>query len=238
VGEIARLPLRQTRRPDESQDSQYALGVFEESIDSLRTGLVLSHEKDEMKVLAVSSAVAGEGKSSVASQLAVSLAKSSGMPILLIDGDMRSPDLHHIFQIPLQPGLADVLAGSHAVADCINRDWSEHVHILPASKLSKSPHKLVGSERFAHVLRWARQRYRYVIIDTPPILAASESMVMARAADATLICAMRDVSREGHVRLTYQRLLSVGANPIGTVLSGVPTRQYARRYGAYGYPRT
>ena len=60
-------------------------------------------------------------------------------------------------------------------------------------------------------------------------------MVMARAADGTLICAMRDVSRESHVRLTYQRLVAVGANPVGTVLSGVPTRQYARRYGAYVY---
>ena len=126
----------------------YELGVFEESVDSLRTGLVLSHEQDEMRILAVSSAVSGEGKSSVASQLAVSLARSSGMPILLIDGDMRSPDLHRIFQIPLQSGLAEVLSGSKPMSECINRGWSEHVHILPAGKLTKSPHKLVGSERF------------------------------------------------------------------------------------------
>jgi capsular exopolysaccharide synthesis family protein len=233
VGEIARLPVRQARRADASRSLDYELGVFEESIDSLRTGLVLSKHDREMRILAVSSAVSGEGKSSIASQLAVSLARSCGLPILLIDGDMRSPDLHRIFRTPLHPGLADVLTGGTPIADCVNKSWSEHVHILPAGKLTKSPHKLVGGERFAKVVQWARDNYRYVVIDTPPILAASESMVMARSADCTLICAMRDVSRESHVRLTYQRLLSVGANPIGTVLSGVPTRQYARRYGAY-----
>jgi capsular exopolysaccharide synthesis family protein len=237
IGEIARLPHRQTRRPDAARSLDYELGVFEESVDSLRTGLVLSREYRPLRILAVSSAVSGEGKSSVASQLAVSLARSAGRAILLIDGDMRSPDLHRIFQIPLQPGLADVLAGGQAISECIHRGWSEHVHILPAGRLGRSPHKLVGSERFSQLLRWARKHYRYVVIDTPPILAASESMVMARAADATLICAMRDVSREDHVRLTYQRLLAVGARPIGTVLSGVPTRQYARRYGSYVYTR-
>ncbi len=232
MGEIARLPLRQARRLDAPRSLNYELGVFEESVDSLRTGLVLAHDREEIQVLAVSSAVSGEGKSSVASQLAVSLARASGQPTLLIDGDMRSPDLHRIFQIDLQPGLAEVLGGGQKISECINRSWSEHVHILPAGKLTNSPHKLLGAERFVAVLDWARRRYRYIVIDTPPILAASESMVMARAADGTLICAMRDVSRESHVRMTFNRLLSVGAKPVGTVLSGVPTRQYARRYGA------
>ncbi len=93
---------------------------------------------------------------------------------------MRSPDLHRIFSIPLQPGLAEVLAGHKPMSECVNRDWSEHVHILPAGKLAKSPHKLVGSDRFVQLLQWARQHYRYVVVDTPPILAASEAMVMAR----------------------------------------------------------
>ena len=75
------------------------------------------------------------------------------------------------------------------------------------------------------------------MIDTPPVLAASEALVMAREADGALVCAMRDLSREGHIQLTYQRLISVGAKPIGTVLNGVPPQQYARRYGTYSYSR-
>jgi capsular exopolysaccharide synthesis family protein len=169
--------------------------------------------------------------------LAVSLARSSGQATLLIDGDMRSPDIHRVFQIDLQPGLADVLGVNARLRDAINRNWSEHVHILPAGQLTKSPHKLLGNDRFRRLLEQVRLHYRYVIIDTPPILAASEAMVMARDADGTLICAMRDVSRESHIQMTYKRLLSVGAKPIGTVLNGVPARQYARRYGNYAYSR-
>lgn len=238
VGEIARLPLRRNRRLDIHSGSDFELGVFEESVDSLRTGLVLSQDAEPIQVLAVSSAVSGEGKSSVASQLAVSLARSSGRTTLLIDGDMRSPDLHRIFQIELTPGLADVLSGKQKISQCINQNWSEKVHILPAGELAKSPHKLLGGGRFETVIKWARRHYRYVVIDTPPVLAASEAMVMACAADGTLVCAMRDVSRESHVKLTLERLQAVGARPIGTVLSGVPTRQYTRRYGSYVYPST
>lgn len=235
LGEIARLPVRQGGHAISADSLQYELGMFEESVDSLRTGLVLAHDHEKIQVLTVSSAVSGEGKSSVASQLAVSLARASGLPTLLIDGDMRAPDLHRIFQISLEPGLADVLAGKEKISGCINRTWSEHVHILPAGKLCKSPHKLIGGDRFQAVLDWARRHYPFIIVDTPPVLAASEAMVMARQSDATLICAMRDVSRETHVRMTFDRLIAVGARPIGTVLSGVPTRQYARRYGSYSY---
>lgn len=237
VGEIARLPLRTAKSTHRRNELDYELGLFEESVDSLRTGLVLSHQAKSIQVLAVSSAVPGEGKSSVASQLAVSLARATGSPTLLIDGDMRSPDLHRIFQIELGPGLADVLTGGHRISKCINREFNDQVHILPAGTLTKSPHKLLGRDRFKSVLNWARRHYDFVVVDTPPILAASEAMVMSCAADGTLLCAMRDVSREDHVKTTYNRLSAVGANPIGTVLSGVPTRQYARRYGAYIYNR-
>ena len=237
VGEIACLPEKKQNAGQQQTDSTQ-LGLFEESIDSLRTGLVLSQTDERIQVLVVSSAVSGEGKTSVASQLAVSLARASGLPTLLIDGDMRSPDLHRIFQVKGSPGLAEVLADQCELESAINRDWSEHVHILPAGKMTKSPHKLVGCSRFKQLIGDARANYRYIIVDTPPVLAASEALVMARDADATLVCAMRDISRESHVRLSYQRLLSVGVTPVGTVLNGVPSRQYARRYGSYAYVNT
>ncbi len=236
VGEIARLPERpSTTASGYAPEASVQLGLFEESIDSLRTGLILSHAEDGIQVLVISSAVSGEGKTSVASQLAVSLARASGLPTLLIDGDMRSPDLHRIFQIEIRPGLTDVLSNQCELDEAINRQWSDNVHILPAGHLTRNPHKLMGSDRFRNLIEQARSNYRYIVIDTPPVLAASESLVMARHADATLVCAMRDVSRESHVRTSFQRLLSTGARPVGTVLNGVPTRQYARKYGSYAY---
>jgi Mrp family chromosome partitioning ATPase len=82
-----------------------------------------------------------------------------------------------------------------------------------------------------------RSSYRYVIIDTPPVLAAGEALVLATAADASLICTMRDVSRVDQVNSVRERLLAAGARPVGVVLNGVPTRAYAYRYGSYAYTR-
>lgn len=238
IGEIASLPVSRGGKIRASETSKLAdVELFEESIDSLRTSLILAEDQHQVQVMAVASAVSGEGKTSVSSQLAVSLARATGKPVLLIDGDMRSPDIHNIFQIQRIPGLAEVLGGKCRLEDAINRSWSDAVHLLPAGDLHCSPHKLMGTQSFQQLLEEVRLWYRYIVIDTPPVLAASEALIMAREADGVLLCAMRDHSRESHVRLAYRRLIQTGARPLGKVLSGVPVRQYAYRYGTYNYVR-
>jgi polysaccharide biosynthesis transport protein len=234
VGEIARLPLRAPANGSlPGSRIGRDLGLFEESIDSLRTSLVLAEPLRDVKVLAVTSAANSEGKTSVSLQLAVSIARASGQRTLLIDGDLRSPDVHRVLQTRLTPGLAEVLGHECSVQDAIVTSWSEHVHVLPAGKLAASPHKLLGNGALKAVLDELRGSYRYIVIDTPPVLPASEALVLARAADATLICAMRDTSRIDQVRKTYDRLLAAGACPVGMVLNGVPSTSYAYRYGEY-----
>ena len=236
LGEIARLPVRPRIAGDAAQARiGEDVRVFEESIDSLRTTLTLSDELRGMRLLAVTSAANHEGKTSVAAQLAMSLARATGAKTLLIDGDMRSPDIHKLFKVPLEPGLAEVLGGSCPLADAIVTSWSEWVHLLPAGKLRKNPHHLLGNGAWQALLAAIPGDYRYVIIDTPPVLAASESLVLAKAADASLVCAMRDVSRMDQVRKASERLQAAGSRVIGTVLNGVPTRQYAFRYGTYAH---
>jgi len=237
VGEIARLPVssRFSTRPSASVGRDVSL--FEESIDSLRTCLVLSENGAESRVLVVTSAVSGEGKTSVASQLAVSIARASGEPTLLIDADMRSPDVHNVFDVANEPGLAQVLSHECSIDEAIITSWSNYVHIMPAGVLRASPHKLLGDGAIKSFLAEVSARYKHVIIDTSPILSASESLVLAKAADATLLCAMRDVSRVDQVQKAYERLLNIGARPLGTVLNGVPTNRYAYLYGVYAYAR-
>ena len=239
VAEIARLPLDpRVDAQDPTGASGRALSVFEESIDSLRTCLALAEGQQDLQVLAVASAIPGEGKTSVASQLAVSIARSTGGPTLLIDGDMRSPDIHRIFRIPSEPGLAKVLDGEVTLTDAIVTDWSDHVHLLPSGKLHKNPHTLLGNGAFKALLDEARNTYQYIIIDIPPVLSAAESLVVAKEADGTLICAMQDYSRGGQVHLAYERLVCAGARPVGAVLNGVSARKYTFTYGSYAYARS
>jgi polysaccharide biosynthesis transport protein len=234
LGEIARLPARSEKSPGSAlRRSGRNPGLFEESIDGLRTCLVLSESFRDMQALAITSASNSEGKTSIAIQLAVSIARASGQRVLLIDGDMRSPDIHRLLQMRHGPGLAEVLSHECPTQDGIVTDWSDSVHVMPAGRLSASPHKLLGNGEWKEVLDELRQIYRYIVIDTPPILPASESLVLARAADVCLVCAMRDVSRIDRVRRSSERLVAAGARPVGVVLNGVPTHEYTYNYGSY-----
>ncbi|GIW91308.1 MAG: hypothetical protein KatS3mg109_1740 [Pirellulaceae bacterium] len=206
--------------------------MFEESIDQLRISLLLSENAKNKRVFAMVSAVSGEGKTSIASQLAVSVARTSHEPILLIDADMRAPSLHHVFHVENSPGLAEVLSGEATLDQAIVR-WDDYVHVLPAGHLAQNPNVLVTNERMRKLFDELKARYPYVIVDCPPLLAATEAYVMAREADGAMLCVMRDVSRSIQVRKAYERLCAVGADTVGLVLSGVPTYEYAYRYGGY-----
>ena len=235
VGEVAKLPMRIHAI---TPRGKRGMSLFEESIDSLRVGLVLPDQNRDVKVFAITSAVHGEGKSSISSQLAVSIGRSSGEPVLLIDGDLRAPDVHHIFDIPNDLGFAAVLDGRATLDEAIHTSWSENLHLLPAGRLKKSPHMLMSVDVLRDLIDELRPRYRYIVIDTPPILSASEALMLAKVADGTVLSTRRNVSRESQVRTAYQRLIKAGAHPMGAVFNGVPTRSYAQTYGTYEYARS
>jgi capsular exopolysaccharide synthesis family protein len=235
VGEIARLPAR--RRIDRRHATLQMgldLQMFEESINSLRTTLMLAEELRHLRVMAVTSATTHEGKTSVAVQLAMSVARATQQPTLLIDGDMRSPNLHDIFGTRLEPGLTKVLEGEASIEEAIVATSCPSLDLLPAGVLASNPHRLLGNSNSADLLQSIPQKYRYVLIDTPPVLAASESLMLATMADATLVCVLRDVSRIDQIKKAYKRLSLAGGKPVGLVLNGVPTRTYANYYGTYG----
>ena len=140
---------------------------------------------------------------------------------------MRSPSVHNVFKVSVEPGLTNVLAGECSLEDAIVTSWSKNVHLLPAGKLMTSPHKLLGNGAWKSLMAKIPASYRYVVIDTPPVLAASEALVLARAADASLVCVMCDVSRVDQVRKAIERLVAAGGHPVGAVLNGVPSRHYA-----------
>lgn len=226
-GEVAKIPSRtgQTKKQR----------VFEESIDTLRANLMLSQETKGARTVTIASSMSGEGKSSVSSQLAISLAKACGETVLLIDADLRSPDQHDIFGLEMGPGLSSVLSGESTLDNATDHTLGELVHVLPAGRMTQSPHRLLSSDRVRNLLDEALDKYRYVVIDTAPVLSAGETLAIAGETDVTLVCVMRDLSRAESVLRSSRRLEAAGAHVVGTVFSGVPSRQYAYRYGDYRY---
>jgi succinoglycan biosynthesis transport protein ExoP len=237
VGEICQLPTRPVLAGEAASRRKIRrdLGLFQESVDGLRTCLLLSETTSTHRVFAVTSAVSGEGKTSLVSQLGISLARATGKRVLIVDADMRSPNLHEIFETRLEPGLASVLRGQTEIADAIVEEVAEGVHLLPAGRVSTNPHNYVGNGAIPKLIEKLREIYDYIVIDTPPILCASEALVLAKAADGTLLCALRDVSRSRQVRIASDRLTMAGVNLMGAVLSGTSARRYASTYGNYAY---
>lgn len=233
LGEIATIPVRSKSKSTERESAHRELRLFEESVDSLSTTLILRENLKDSRVFAVTSALAGEGKTSVACQLAVSISRATGKKVLLIDGDMRSPDIHHVFDRKMTKGLVGCLCGECDWRESVDRDWSEKVHILSAGHLRGSPHRLLSGGGLDRLVAEAREEYDYVILDTPPVLPASEALLFARVADSCLVCALRDKSRIEQLIQAYHRLEAAGASVAGSVLSGVPSREYARYYGEY-----
>lgn len=234
MGEIARFPRKRmiaASGSDRSLDS--ALSVFEESVDTLGTSLRLAGDIENIHVLAVTSASSHEGKTSVAAQLAISISHTTKEKTLLVDGDMRSPDIHRVFGLAPEPGLEDVLSGDCDPAEAIITDWSENLHILPAGKLGSNPHRLLANGIARSLFARLTEEYRYIIVDTPPVLAAGETLILCKAADATLMCTMWDVTRTDRLRRACKRLSMAGVQLTGTILNGVPASRYVHRYGQY-----
>ncbi|MCC9601436.1 polysaccharide biosynthesis tyrosine autokinase [Stieleria sp. JC731] len=229
IGELARAPSANVGRNSKGRR------VFEESVDSLRANLALSKDTRDARSFAIVSSMSGEGKSTATSQLAISLAKACGKTVLIIDADMRCPDQHDVFGLPLSPGLNEVLREVVSFDDAINKELGDLVHVLPAGKLKASPHRLLSTSAMRELLDKALDKYEYVIVDTAPVLSAGETLAVASSVDSTLVCVMRDLTRMESVVRTTHRLEASGANVVGTIFSGVTHRQYAYRYGDYRY---
>ncbi|MBW3596415.1 MAG: polysaccharide biosynthesis tyrosine autokinase [Planctomycetes bacterium] len=237
IGEVVKLPERCYRSGREfPRRVEKQRRIFEESIDSLRMRLLLSDELRELQTLTVASAVSGEGKTRVAAHLAVSLARATNKLVLIVDADLRAPEIHALFEVDNDIGLADVLDGKCPPSAAIAATWCSNLHALPAGRAAKSPSVLFSGEALADCLQQLRETYAYIILDSPPVLSASEALVVSKASDSVLLCAMCDVSRTPQIKLAYERLSAAGADTLGAVLSGVPRRTYARTYGRYDAP--
>lgn len=226
LGEVAKLPSRSV--------SSWKQRAYDESIESLRANFLFTRPENA-QTLVVCSSMPREGKSTLASHLALSLSRLSSRPVLLIDADMRSPDQHHLFGVALNAGLAEVLSKTVSLHEAIDRSLGDQLHILTAGVVRRNLYRNVSPERIDELFREAKQHYEYIIIDTAPVLAASETLTIASAADGTLLCTMRDVSRHDHLQRCVRRLTLSGAKIVGTVFSGIPMRQYYYRYGEYRY---
>lgn len=174
----------------------------------------------EHRVLIISSADAGEGKSSTSVGLALTLAEV-GSRVLLIEADMRRPSIATITGIEGAVGLTTVLVGDATLSEAAQTWGNERLHVLVSGPKPPNPGGLLTSNRLRVLLDLARNSYEYVIIDAPPVLAVSDALWLAPGADATILVARADKSRRDRMRRAIATMDATPAPVLGLVLNAV-----------------
>ena len=190
----------------------------------MRAVLLHASRTDAISVVMVASAIKGEGKTSVACHLATSLARA-GRKTILVDGDLRSPACHRVFDVPIGPGLCDMLRGEISFEDAVPlRGRTEGQPVGPAEAgRSRSPLAVQALARdgLQSLLGELKRRYDFVVVDSAPVLLVADSLLVGQSVDAVIFSVMREVSRLPMVYTAYERLAALGVRMLGAVVTGV-----------------
>jgi capsular exopolysaccharide synthesis family protein len=219
----ARVHAHMIRRPQ----SAYA-----EAVHALHTQVCrAAAHRPPPSVILLTSALPGEGKTSLAASLAV-FAVQLGRRTLLVDLDFRRPAVARQFGVTPEADVLAVLAGAAALEDAVVRDPDSGVDLLAAGDDHGNPITLLTSKRLTTMLRDARERYQCVIIDTPPVLGLPDVKALAPAADAIVVVVQWDRTRRDAVAAALNQLADVAAEVSGVVLNQVDLKKHASY--AYG----
>ncbi len=210
---------------------------FSEAFRSLRTSLLLAGTGHPPKLILISSATPTEGKTTVATNLACILAQRE-TKVILIDADLRRPNVHHRFGLNGRVGLSTVLSGAAKLEDAVrNIPEVPNLDVLTSGPVPPFPTEMLSSEAMHDLLHLCAERYTHIVIDSPPILSVTDGIILARQADAVVLVVRHSKSSRQAVRRARDLLARVGSVLTGVVLNAVDINspEYHGYYGYSGY---
>jgi len=204
-----------------------------EAYRSLRTALLLSSAQ-ELRVVAVTSAVASEGKSATATNLAVVMAQL-GRRVLLVDADLRKPRLHEVLKVSNRAGLVSFLTGGSDFDGVVFRTQVPQLSVIPSGPIPPNPSELLASDRMRDLVLAARGRFDFVVIDTPPLLPVTDATLVGDLVDGVTLCMRAGKLTRDEARNCVNRLRMSSIKILGVVLNRHTTAQggYSRHYQMY-----
>ena len=234
VGILPALPTRTQRKALARRNAAPAWEhMLMESVDATRTMLLHASRNEKVHVVMVTSAVKGEGKTSLASHLSTSLARAR-QRTLLIDGDLRSPTLHALFDLPRGPGLAEVLRGECEMVDALQATPAPSLTLITAGQVDADAIASLAEGRLQHILEQAREQFDFIIVDSAPVLPVADSLQICQHVDAVIFSVLRDVSRLPKIYAAYEKLATLNVRMLGAVVAGTQTDRDSY-YAAYPY---
>jgi capsular exopolysaccharide synthesis family protein len=202
-----------------------------EAFRTLRTNIQFSSFDGEVKKIMLTSAIPGDGKSTVTANLAVAVAQT-GKSCILVDCDLRRPVLHKFFGISNRRGLVNLLLGDLTLEEAIVPTHVENLSVINSGPIPPNPAELVGSVKMDKVYQDLSDRYDYVIIDCPPVMAVTDAVMISKKVDGVLLVVGAGTTPRQAVIGAKNSLDGVGARILGVVLNQVDIKG---AYGSYYY---
>ena len=207
--------------------------IASESYRTLRSNIQFSNFGKNLKIIVITSANPNEGKSEVSLNLTAALAQQ-GKKVILIDADMRKPTQHKLIDKRNNTGLSKLILGE------ISEDAVSHLNVndvkfdvLTSGPVPPNPSEMLVSSTMEDILNSCIDNYDYIIVDTPPLLAATDAQIMARVADATLLVVDMQISKRTQIIEAKKRLNNVGARLLGVIANKLELHENS--YYHYNY---
>ncbi len=233
---VKSLPMMSKNGKDRTQRAEGLVTVNDasssgaEAYRTLRTNLIFSQAVQTLRTIVVTSPSPSEGKTTTAANLAVSFAQQ-GMRVLIVDCDLRRARLHRMFSVPREPGITELVLGQIDQETAVRETSVKGLYMIPSGQLPPNPAELLGGELMKRTLAKLGEAFDLIILDTPPLLAASDAAILGTQADGVVVVVRAGVTEAEAGQQAMQQLAAVGARVVGAVLNDPDSKLQA--YGGY-----
>ncbi|ALC84559.1 capsular biosynthesis protein [Bacillus sp. FJAT-22090] len=207
--------------------------IVAEQFRTVRANIKFAMKGKEFKTLLFTSASVGEGKSTVAANVAISFAQE-GLKVLLIDADLRKPTLHYTFSILISPGFTNFLMSNWKLEDVIRESEIKGLHLITSGPIPSNPSELLGSDLIYDLWKKIKSRYDIVIFDAPPILSVADAQILSEKCDATILVVDSGKTEKKNILKAKEVLEASKANTIGVILNNFILEKDHYYYEYYG----
>ena len=232
------MEFRQSNKSLVNQRKRYLLSYLwprspvSEQYRTIRTSIQFAGMKNDTRVIMVTSPNPGEGKTTVATNLAIVFAQQENQ-VLLIDADLRKPSLHYIFQTANLRGLSNLLYHGNNLCEDVQSVGIEGLDLLTSGPIPPNPAELLNMKRMHWILQEARKSYDYIIIDTPPVQAVADPLILAQKCDGVVLVVSSGKTSMSDCIKAKELLAKNGATLLGTIINKSPKKV---KKGGYYYP--
>ena len=206
--------------------------AISESFRNLRTNVHYTNIDKEVKLIQVTSSVQGEGKSTITANYAVTVAQS-GKKVLIVDCDLRRPQIHKIFNVSNTNGLSNVLVGDNQMDKNIKDTKVPNLFILTSVPIPPNPPEMLDSKRMKELILSLKDHFDMILLDSPPIMPVTDGLILSQIVDGTIVIVSLGSTEKDAFKKTMLSLENIGANILGTVINKASSK--AGYYVNYEY---